>query len=151
MTYISQWLTSQSAWLSYSHTVGQDPLSWISQNSSTDLVKDAQQFIIFEHLVYEYSWICDLWTSYSPIPPLPSCPFVFTPPNIWPHNGDIFVPVWAGLLVHKAQGVHELMGNHSKLDAVRTLKRHGLSSATSTKVGPAPGSLTTECISLLYL
>lgn len=76
--------------------------------------------------------------------PLPSCSFEITPPNVWPHDGDIFVAVKAGLLVHKAQGVHELMGNHSNPEAVGALQRHSLSSTTCSKVRPAPGSLIIE-------
>lgn len=68
--------------------------------------------------------------------------FCSTPPNVWPHDGDIFVPVVAGLLVHKAQSVHEFMSDHSQPEAVGVLDGYGLSSTTSTKVGPTPASLS---------
>lgn len=67
-----------------------------------------------------------------------------TPPNVWPHDGDIFVPVKAGLLVHKAQSMHEFMGYHSQPEAVRVLEGYSLPSTTSAKVGPTPAS--TPCI-----
>lgn len=59
-----------------------------------------------------------------------SRPFKITPPNVWPHDGDIVVPVQARLLVHKAQSVHELVGNHSNLQAVRALEGNSLSPTT---------------------
>ncbi|KAG7227493.1 hypothetical protein INR49_005307 [Caranx melampygus] len=65
------------------------------------------------------------------MPPSPS--FEITPPNVWPHDGDIVVPVKARLLVHKAQGMHEFMGNHSNLEAFGALERYSLPSPTRTK------------------
>lgn len=84
---------------------------------------------------YEHSLICE---------DLMPLPFEITSPNIWPHDGDIVVPVKAGLLVHEAQGMHEFMGNHSNFEAVRDLERDGLSSTTCTKVGPTPGLTCTQ-------
>lgn len=98
--------------------------------------------------IYKYSFIYNLWKSHSPVPPPLSRPFEITPPNVWPHHGDIFVPVKAGLLMHKAQGMHEFMGNHSNPQAVRALERHSLSSATSAKVGPTPGLLIIKGLSV---
>lgn len=73
--------------------------------------------------------------------------FCSTPPNVWPHDGDIFVPVIAGLLVHKAQSVHEFMSNHSHPEAVRVVEGDRLPSTTRTKVGPTPASLLIEQLS----
>ena len=67
--------------------------------------------------------------SLSNATPLPA-PFEITPPNVWPHDGDIVVPVEARLLMHKAQGMHELVGNHSNSEAAGALERHSLSSTT---------------------
>lgn len=64
--------------------------------------------------------------------------FEVTSPDFWPHDGDIIVPVEAGLLVHEAQGVHEFMGDHSDLHAVGVLQRYSLSSTARTKVRPTP-------------
>lgn len=62
--------------------------------------------------------------------------FDITSPNVRPHDGDIVVAVKAGLLMHKAQGMHKLMGNHSDIHAVWILERQGLFSSTRAKVGP---------------
>lgn len=81
-----------------------------------------------------------------------SRPFEITPPNVWPHDGDIFVPVEAWLLMHKAQGMHELMGNHSNTaEAAGALERHSLSSTTHTKVGPTPGLTCTHRHSIIRI
>lgn len=160
-------LTSQNAWLSHSRMVGPECLSWISQNSSTDLSEIGKYFTvnIWEHS-FRFLPFCAQYKSLDIFiwkqrfinilsfiicgNLIPQChrPFEITPPNVWPHHSDIFVPVKAGLLMHKAQGMHEFMGNHSNPEAVGALKRHGLSSTTSTKVGPTPELLIIKGLSV---
>lgn len=114
---------------------------WISSKAFSWFVLKIgirMQPIIILYINYMSCNLLFVEISFSHATPL-SCPFAITPPNVWPHDSDIFVPVKAGLLMHKAQGMHEFMGNHSSPEAVRALQIHGLSSTTRTKVGPTPG------------
>lgn len=119
---------------------GPECRSWISQNSLNDLreIEICQGFCVCVFCNLK-KCISVLWKEKKNSDNSFSRPFKVTPPNVWPHDGDIVVPVQARLLVHKAQSVHELVGNHSNLQAVRALEGNSLSPTTWTKVRPTPG------------
>lgn len=147
---------------------GRERLSWISQNFSVDLLGIRKYFTIniknffFSAVLYAIKTTCfvlirQTFSKQSLIyyldiffpsanPPFPSSDF--TSPNVWPHDGDIFVPVIAGLLMHEAQGMHEFVGDYSNSEAFGGLERHSLSSTASAEVGPAPGLLMIKGLSV---
>lgn len=104
-------------------------------------------FILIRQTFSQHSLIYYLDISFpSANPHFPSSEF--TSPNVRPHDGDIFVPVIAGLLMHEAQGMHEFVGNYSNSEAFGGLERHSLSSTASAKVGPTPGLLMIKGLSV---
>lgn len=57
--------------------------------------------------------------------------------DVFPYNWNIVVSVWARLLMYKAEGVHELVGSHSRPHAPRSLQGQGLASPSLPQKRPA--------------
>lgn len=66
---------------------------------------------------------------------------ILTCHDVLPHNRDVVVSVRARLLVHKAQGMHQLMRSHSRPHAPRGLQGQNLISSSLSQKWPAAWSV----------
>lgn len=62
--------------------------------------------------------------------------------DVFPYDRNMPIPVRTGLLVHKAQSVHEFMGDDSRPHAPRGLQGEGLRSFSHTQEWPATSGTT---------
>lgn len=94
---------------------------------TTTKIKDIRYIICWEHRLTRWcnNIILGRWS------------FLLTWYDVFPYNWDIVVSVWARLLMHKAKGVHELVGSHSWPHAPRSLQWQGLASSSLPQKRPA--------------